>query len=127
VPRTVVPSKKFIVPVGVPISEETITFRAMELWTRAGFVDDVMTIAGTAWLTTIVRETGVAAAKLLSPGWVAVTVTVPAPVRLKVLPVSVAGPVTANATGSPEVAVAERTIGALPKVTGEEGATKLIV
>ena len=56
--------------------------------------------------TANVRVTLSAAAQFASPPWLAVTLTVPSPVKRKTLPSSVAGPLTAYPTASPELAVA---------------------
>jgi hypothetical protein len=61
---------------------------------------------------------GVAAAWFASPACAAVTVTLPAPVTVRVEPETVAGPeVTAKLTGKPDDAVAVRVMGATPYVT----------
>jgi hypothetical protein len=51
------------------------------------------------------------------PSWFAVTVTLPVPVIVNMLPDSVAGPLTEKLTGSPELLVAVNVIGATPYVT----------
>jgi hypothetical protein len=72
-------------------------------------------------------STGVAALKLLSPPWKALTTTVPAPVMVTVLPLTVAGPDTIwKVTGSPDDAAAVTVNGALPYVL-LAGAPKVIV
>ena len=55
--------------------------------------------------------------KYALPAWVAVTVTLPAPVIVNVEPTSVAGPVTPKLTVNPDVAVAVTVSGATPYVT----------
>jgi hypothetical protein len=67
--------------------------------------------------TANVRLTDGAGPKLVLPAWLAVIVTLPPPVRVTVLPESVAGPeLTTNATGNPEVAAAVSAKGASPCV-----------
>ena len=75
----------------------------------------------------MVWETDVAGAKLASPGWLAVTVTDPAVVIVRVDPETDAGPVTVKLTGKPEVAVACSVIGVTPKFTEAGSAAKLMV
>lgn len=58
----------------------------------------------------------------------AATATVPAPITVSVLPLTDDGPEsTANVTVSPEVLLAEREIGATPKVIGDVGAMNVMV
>ena len=64
---------------------------------------------------------------MLLPDWFAVTTTVPTPVIVRVFPLTVAGPVALNVTGNPELAVADKVIGATPFFTELGGAVKLIV
>jgi hypothetical protein len=76
----------------------------------------------------MVCDTVGAAAYLALPVWLAVTITVPTPVIVSVVPLTVAGPeVTLKVTVNPEVAVADSVIGETGYVTGEVGAVKLIV
>jgi hypothetical protein len=52
---------------------------------------------------------------VLLPAWFAATVTVPAPVIVSELPLTVPGPeTTLKVTANPEVAVADRLIGLTP-------------
>ena len=64
-----------------------------------------MTVA-VAFVTVNVCETSIAAVQLSLPLCDAVTATVPAPVKVSVVPLSVAGPVTEYVTASPLLAVA---------------------
>ena len=65
---------------------------------------------------------------MLVPAWLAITLTVPAPVMVNRFPESEAGPETRlKVTGLPEAPpVADKAIGATPKVTGV-GGVKMIV
>src|SRR3954468_24066865 len=77
--------------------------------------------------TSKARSTAGAELLLESPPCVARTVTVPAPVMVRVLPLIDAGPeTTAKATGRPAEEVALRSKGASPKVQFA-GALKVIV
>ena len=71
-----------------------------------------------AGLTTSSRATGGAAAKVRLPGWVAVRVVVPGPTKVRMFPliVATAGSELPKVTGRPELAVAVRASGRLPKV-----------
>src|SRR5215831_2043839 len=74
-------------------------------------------MACAAFLTAKVRSTLAAASKLLSPVCVALTVILPAPLIVSVLPLIVAGPDSnSNDTGRFEDAVALKPNGASPKV-----------
>lgn len=54
--------------------------------------------------------------------------TVPVPVMVSVLPLTVAGPeITLKVTGRPEVEFADRGIGGTPNVTGLTKALKVMV
>ena len=65
----------------------------------------IVCATGAQAVTTKFCATGVAAVKLPLPAWVAVRTTVPAtPVRVTVLPETVAGPLTASVTARPELA-----------------------
>ena len=92
-----------------------------------GFAEDVSETFGVAGLTTIVCDTLGAAAKFVLPAWLATTTTVPTPVRFKLFPATLAGPVTVNVTGRLEDAVALSPIEADPNATGEVSVGKLII
>ena len=64
------------------------------------------------------RETGVAAAKLLSPGWLAVRLQVPAATRFSVVPLTVQTDVVVYVivTARPDVDVATSAGGTVPIV-----------
>jgi hypothetical protein len=65
------------------------------------------------WATKL-HETLAAGAKLVLPACEAVTVIVPGPKTVNVVPVRVAGPLTAKLTGRPEVAWATSATGPAP-------------
>ena len=69
-------------------------------------------------LTVKVRTTALAAAKLLLPGWLAVTVQAPIATSDKAVPLTVQTPVVddTRVTAKPDVAVATRAGGAVPSV-----------
>jgi hypothetical protein len=78
----------------------------------------VMLCASGAAKTVKLRETLGAAAKVLLPTWLASTLQVPAATSVKVLPLTVQTPVVVdvNTTVRPEVELATRAGGAVPKV-----------
>jgi hypothetical protein len=85
-------------------------------------------ITGIAGLMVKILVTGVAAAILVSPGWVAVTEQLPGVVTESVVPETpqTAGVLETNATGRAELAVAASVNGATPKLTSP-GEAKLML
>lgn len=94
-------------------------------------VTDVGAVKVMVWdalLTIRVCETGVAAAYVVLPAWLAVTAQDPAPAIASEDPDTeqTPGGVALKLTGRPELAVAERAIGDTPNVT-DAGAVKLML
>ncbi len=104
------------VPVGLPPAlDATLAVNVTACPYSAGLSEEVTLIATFGCVTLNVRSTDVAALFLLSPACIALTVTVPTPLIVTVLPLMLAGPETMlKLTGKFDEAVALTLKGASP-------------
>ena len=94
-----------------------VTVKWVNVW-GPGDANEIVCAVGGGAETVNEFDTGVAAAKPRLPAWLAVTVQVPTATSVSVVPLTVQTPVVVDAklTTKPELALAARGAGAVPRV-----------